>query len=52
MREPDQSLDQLAHDVIGSAIDVHRVIGPGFLESVYQNALCYELELTFLLKTD
>ena len=45
MREPDQSLDQLAHSVIGAAIDVHREIGPGFLEIVYENALCYELEL-------
>ena len=45
MREPDRTLDQLAHDVIGAAIDVHREIGPGFLEAVYENALCYELGL-------
>jgi len=45
MREPDQTLEQLAHEVIGAAIDVHREIGPGFLESVYQNALYYELGL-------
>ena len=49
MREPDSSLDQLAHAVIGAAIDVHREIGPGFLESVYQNALCYELGLRHIV---
>ncbi len=44
-QEPDSSLDRLAHSVIGAAIDVHREIGPGFLEIVYQNALCHELSL-------
>ena len=45
MREPDNYLDQLAHTVIGAAIEVHRNIGPGYLESVYHQALCVELKL-------
>ncbi len=45
MREPDKHLDQLAHTVIGAAIEVHRAIGPGYLESVYHQALCVELKL-------
>jgi GxxExxY protein len=43
-REPDAELDALASKVIGAAIEVHRVLGPGFLESVYEAALCAELE--------
>jgi GxxExxY protein len=43
--EPDRELDRLAHEVIGAAIEVHRILGPGFLESMYEEALCVELKL-------
>jgi GxxExxY protein len=43
--EPDGELDRLAHEVIGAAIEVHRHLGPGYLESVYEEALAIELGL-------
>lgn len=46
MREPDPEIDALAHAVIGAAIEVHRALGPGFLEAVYEAALHVELETT------
>jgi GxxExxY protein len=41
--EPSDDLDTLAADVLDAAINVHRILGPGFLESIYEQALCIEL---------
>lgn len=35
----------LSYQIIGAAIEVHQVIGPGLLESIYESALCRELWL-------
>ena len=35
---------ELSERVIGLAIDVHRQLGPGLLESVYEECLCFELK--------
>ena len=36
-------VERLIHDVIGGVVAVHRALGPGFIESIYENALCLEL---------
>jgi len=36
--------NELTEAIIGAAIEVHRVLGPGLLESVYEACLVYELE--------
>ena len=36
-------LDQITHRIIGAAIEVHKILGPGLLESAYEACLAYEL---------
>ena len=38
--------DQLSNRVIGCVIEVHRELGPGFLESTYEQCLAHELTLS------
>jgi GxxExxY protein len=48
--EPIENSDeQIAHRVIGAAIEVHRILGPGFLESIYERAMDHELKTSGLL---
>ena len=37
--------EELTERIIGAAIEVHRALGPGLLESVYENCLAHELAL-------
>lgn len=37
--------DSLTGQIIAAAIEVHRILGPGLLESVYEEAFCHELGL-------
>jgi len=41
----DPHLNELTHEIIGSAIEVHRNLGPGLIESAYRLSLCRELFL-------
>ena len=40
----DGHCDGLSEPVIGHAIEVHRALGPGLLESAYEECLCFELK--------
>jgi GxxExxY protein len=43
IREVSQEMNDLAHATIGAGIAVHRELGPGFLEQVYEEAMILEL---------
>jgi GxxExxY protein len=42
-KEPSKEIDMLAASVVDAALEVHKALGPGYLESVYEEALCVEL---------
>lgn len=44
----EETLNRLTERIIGCAIEVHRNLGPGLLEAIYESALCIELELAGL----
>ena len=40
-----EETEQLIHQTIGAAIEVHRHLGPGYIELIYERARCHELSL-------
>jgi GxxExxY protein len=38
-------INNLTSQIIGAAIEVHKILGPGLLESIYEECLCHELNL-------
>jgi GxxExxY protein len=49
IQNKNRKFDKTSNEIIGAAIKVHRTLGPGFLESIYHNALKIELEKRNLL---
>lgn len=44
MNELSEEINNLSYQIIGCAIEVHKILGPGLLESAYQNCLIFELK--------
>ncbi len=44
-REIEETKDPRTRSIIAAAIEVHRSLGPGLLESAYEECLCHELHL-------
>ena len=44
-RDTEAQRDPLTESVLGAAIEVHRILGPGLLESAYEECLCHELSV-------
>ena len=43
VQKPETREDLLSNEIIGASIEVHRHLGPGLLESAYEECLCQEL---------
>ena len=39
-----KNINDITYKIIGCAYEVHKILGPGLLESTYETCLCYELE--------
>lgn len=49
MRITKKYVNDLSYKIVGAAIEVHKILGPGLLESVYEKCLLHELNLIGLL---
>jgi GxxExxY protein len=47
--EISEELNQVSKEILGAAIEVHRHLGPGLLENIYEEALLYEMKLRGLV---
>lgn len=48
MRLTKKIINELSYKIVGAAIEVHKTLGPGLLESVYEKCLLHELKLNGL----